>query len=189
MGWRPVGHIVKRALALGALVWITGLSPPTASADAPCLKEVFGRYCLGGDINEAARSMPTPLARQAKGDSLALVFSDGADRLYLMAYESRIYKVVRAYADSTQLRFDDIYNELRKIYGDGEDQSRFPSYASSPVARLASIRRGEGRALHRWDPASDWHIELSWTRELGVALTYIANALEAQREAQVEGGL
>ncbi|NEV64021.1 hypothetical protein [Thiorhodococcus minor] len=189
MGSRLGRRFAKAMLTLFTLLWSSLAVVPTASADEQCLKQVFGRYCLGGDLERALRGMPAPLGRQSNGDSLAMVFADGTDKLYLLAYKGRIYKVVRAYAISTQLRFDDIYNDLRQIYGDGEDHSRFPSYAKTPAARLASIRRGEGRATHRWDPTLEWHIELSWTRELGVSLAYIATALDAERAAQAEGGL
>ncbi|MBK1724614.1 hypothetical protein [Thiocystis violacea] len=189
MGRRLIAHIAGRRLTLGAGLWLMLLAIPIASAAEPCLKNVFGRYCLGGEIDQAVRSMPPPIARESKGSSLALVFPDGSDTLYLLADSGRIYKVVRAYAISTQLRFDDIYKDLRQIYGDGEDRSRFPAYASSPAARLASIRRGEGRAIHGWNPSPEWSIELSWTHELGVSLAYIATALAAKRAAQVESGL
>ena len=160
-----------------------------AGADGACLKQVFGRYCLGADVNQVLASMPPPIMRQARDDSLALVFQEGADRLYLLAYTNRLYKVVRAFAVATQLRFDDTYKELVQLYGAGQDASRFPVYASTPTARLASIRRGEGRAVHRWEPSPDWHIELSWTQELGVSLAYVATELEARRSAKAEGGL
>ncbi len=184
MVWRWDARALGRALAIGSL-----LLAVQASAAEQCLKMVFGRYCLGGDINGVLQSPPPPLIRQAMGDSLALVFADGANQLYVLGYSNRIYKIVRAYSVSTQLRFDDIYNDLRQIYGDGADQSRFPDYASTPTARLAAIRRGEGRAVHRWEPSPAWSIELSWTRELGVSLAYIATELSAQRAARSDSGL
>lgn len=178
-----------RSSAGAALTLASLLCFANVSADEQCLKQVFGRYCLGGDINQVLQTSPAPIARQAVGKSLALVFADGADQLYILGYANRIYKVVRAFAVSTQLRFDDTYNALRQIYGEGQDRSRFPAYATTPTARLASIRRGEGRAIHRWEPSPDWHIELSWTRELGVSLAYIATALDARRATETEGGL
>lgn len=189
MGSRLGRRFANATLTLCTLLWAGLAEVPPVSAEEQCLKQVFGRYCLGGDLDRTLRGMSAPLGRQSNGDSLALVFADGADKLYLLAYKGKIYKVVRAYAISTQLRFDDVYNDLRQIYGDGEDRSRFPSYAKTPAARLAAIRRGEGRAIHRWDPTLEWHIELSWTRELGVSLAYVATALDAERAAQTEGGL
>ena len=183
MTWKWSRRLAGSALAIGAC-----LLAPTVVADEACLKLVFGRYCLGGDVSRIPQPAP-PLARQTQGDSLALVFPDGPNQLYVLAHANRVYKVVRAYAVSTQLRFDELYNELLPLYGPGADQSRFPAYATTPTTRLASIRRGEGQALHRWEPSPEWFIELSWTRELGVSLAYIATELNARRSARMEGGL
>ena len=180
-----------------ALVWVSlfllalgfALAPRGGAAEDPCLKLVFGRYCLGGDVNPLLQSTPQPLARETEGNSLALVFPEDVDQIYVLAFGGRIYKVVRSYRVATQLRFDEIYALLREKYGAGEDQSRFPEQATTPGRRLASIRRGEGRALHVWRPADTWHIELSWTREFGLSLAYIADAIEAERQAQMARGL
>ena len=173
------------ALALSAGL----LGPAGAHADGACLKLVFDRYCLGGDVNRQLSDSPPPIARQSQGNSLALVFADGTTPLYVLAFSGRIYKAVRTYDGATQLRFDDLYNRLRGKYGPGTDRSRFPDNAATPAARLASIRRGEGRAVHRWEPSKDWFVELSWTRELGISLAYVATELNAKRSAQLDGGL
>jgi hypothetical protein len=172
-------------LALSAAI----STPSAAQAPEPCLKLVFGHYCLGGDVNPLLQAQPPPLARETEGSSLALVFSEDIDQIYVMAFGGQVYKVLRAYRVATQLRFDELYALLREKYGPGEDASRFPEYASTPGRRLASIRRGEGRALHVWRPAENWHIELSWTRELGLSLAYIADAIEAERTSQLGRGL
>lgn len=175
-------------LVLGLLWGLLG-APRVGAAEDPCLKLVFGRYCLGGDVNPLLQSTPQPLARETDGNSLALVFPEDVDQIYVLAFGGRIYKVVRSYRVATQLRFDEIYALLREKYGPGEDKSRFPEQATTPGRRLASIRRGEGRALHVWRPADTWHIELGWTRELGLSLAYIADAIEAERQAQMSRGL
>ena len=186
----PRARILARtSLALLLLLLVVGWAPGYLAAGDPCLKLVFGRYCLGGDVNPLLQTSPAPLARQTEGKSLALIFPDDADQVYVLAFGGRIYKVVRSYRVETQLRFDDIYNLLREMYGPGEDKSSFPELATTPGRRLASIRRGEGRAVHVWHPADTWHIELSWTREFGLSLAYIADAIEAERHAQVAGGL
>ncbi|MBK5966126.1 hypothetical protein CCR95_19080 [Thiocystis minor] len=172
------------ALTIGLLL----LAGP-ALADDPCLKLVFDRYCLGGDVTPLLQTAPAPAVYRNVADSLALVFPDGDNQLYVLAFAKRIYKVVRAYGVSTQLRFDDTYRLLREKYGPGEDQSQFPEYAETPAARLASIRRGDGRAVHQWQPSPAWRIELSWTRELGISLNYIATELDRAREARIESGL
>jgi hypothetical protein len=170
------------------LAWTLGLAlAPQAGAAEPCLKLVFGSYCLGGDVNPLAQRQP--LGRETEGDSLALVFQEELDQVYVLAYKARIYKVLRAYRVATQLRFDELYNLLKEKYGPGEDRSRFPEYATSPSRRIASIRRGEGQATHVWKPSEAWHIELSWTRELGLAVAYIADTIEAERTAALGRGL
>ncbi|MGE5154278.1 MAG: hypothetical protein ACM3ST_09700 [Bdellovibrio bacteriovorus] len=176
-------------MSLVLLVLGVALVPRDGAAEDPCLKLVFGRYCLGGDVNPLLQGNPQPLVREVEGSSLALVFSEDVDQIYVLAYKGRIYKVVRGYRVATQLRFDEIYALLREKYGPGEDQSRFPEQASTPGRRLASIRRGEGRALHVWRPADTWHIELAWTREFGLSLAYIADAIEAERQAETGRGL
>ncbi len=188
MGARPDPKAAAHPLALLLVLGLV-LASLGAQAAEPCLKLVFGRYCLGGDVNPLLQIQPPPLARETEGNSLALVFSEDVDQIYVLAFGGRIYKVLRSYRVATQLRYDEMYALLREKYGPGEDRSRFPDYASTPGRRLASIRRGEGRALHVWKPADNWHIELTWTRELGLSLAYIADAIEAEREAQIGRGL
>lgn len=183
-----MGRLSNRVALILILIGSHGFAA-SVSADEPCLKLVFGRYCLGGDVGPLLQSVPPPIARQDQGASLALVFPEGSDRSYVLAFSSRIYKVVRAFSVSTQLRYEDTYAALRDKYGPGQDKSRFPDYATTPARRLASIRRGEGRALHVWTPSPSWHVELSWTREMGLALAYIATELNSARAAQIESGL
>ena len=160
-----------------------------AHAQDPCLKPVFGRFCLGGDANALLRQGPQPLVQQADGDRRALVFQEGPERVYVLAYRNATYKVVRRYRAATQLRFEELYQLLRQKYGPGEDHSRFPSSADTAGRRQAAIRRGEGKAIHEWKPADDWTIELSWTREMGQALAYVATALDAEQQAAADLGL
>jgi len=173
------------AILLGLGLALSGLS---AAAD-PCLKLVFGRYCLGGDVNPLLQTAPAPLTQEVAGKSLALVFAEDVDQVFVLAYGGRIYKVLRSYRVATQLRFEEIQGLLVEKYGQAEDQSRFPDYASTPGRRLIAIRRGEGGARQVWRPATTWRIELTWTRELGLSLAYIADALEAERAAQLGRGL
>jgi hypothetical protein len=96
--------------------------------------------------------------------------------------------VLREYRIASQLQYEDLYQILRRKYGDGEDRSSFPEYARTPGRKQIAIRRGEGRAVHLWQTDAGWHVELSWTRETGLALAYIADALDEQQRAAMEGG-
>lgn len=161
-----------------------------AGAEEPCIKRVFGSYCLGGDVTALLRAgPPQPLFQEAKGERLALVFSDGAEWVYVVAFRDTIYKVVRRYRAATQLRYEELYDLLSGKYGPGEDRSSFPAYATTAARKQSSIRRGEGQAIHAWKPADTWHIELTWTREMGLALAYLATALDEQQKAAAETGL
>jgi hypothetical protein len=158
------------------------------ASDADCLKRVFDRYCLGGSLDALLNEAPRPDLDQVDGERRALVFQGGPELDYVLAFRDRIYKVVRRYRAATQLRYDDLYGLLRDKYGPGEDHSRFPPYASTASRRLGSIRRGDGRAVHVWKPDETWHLELSWTRELDIAVAYVATALDAEQDAAVQRG-
>jgi hypothetical protein len=164
------------------------LATTTAAGEQPCDKLVFGAYCLGGDINALQQQGPPPLFQETDGSRRAIVFADGMENVYVLSYRDRIYKVVRQYEIATQLRYDDLYNLLRSKYGPGEDHSQFPPYATTPARRIGSIRRGDGRAVKYWKPADDWHIELSWTREMGLALAYVDTPLDNEQEATLRQG-
>ena len=172
-------------LWIGALLAVTAVAP--AMAQPPCLKLVFNRYCLGGDVNLVAQQAP-PALRQEEGDRVALIDDEGRDRLYVLAWRGRVYKVVRAYRIASQLHYEELYLLLRDKYGDGEDRSRFPADARTPGRKQIAIRRGEGQATHVWRTAEGWHMELSWTREMGLALSYIADELDQAQEAAVQSG-
>jgi hypothetical protein len=160
----------------------------TASfAQQPCLKLVFNRYCLGGDANALAQQQP-PAMRQDQGERVALVYYEGRERIYVLAWRGLVYKVLREHRIASQLRYEDLYILLRDKYGAGEDRSSFPPDARTPGRKQIAIRRGEGRALHVWETAAGWRVELSWTRETGLALAYIATDLDLQQAAAVSSG-
>ncbi len=163
-------------------------APAQAPAKDPCIKQVFGLYCLGADANSLLRQHP-PTNQERDGDRLALIYDQGQEQDYVMAFRGTIYKVVRQFRVETQLKFQDLYNQLREKYGPGEDRSLFPGYADNPASRQGSIRRGDGKAIHVWNPADTWRIELTWTREFGLTLAYVDNARDAEQRASVQRGL
>lgn len=192
---RPVGpsiqlsRMLRFCCLLLVLVTASGLtlSGAALAQQSPCLKLVFNRYCLGGDVNALAQQQP-PAMRQDQGERLALVYYEGRERVYVLAWRGVVYKVLREHRIASQLRYEDLYLLLRDKYGAGEDRSSFPPDARTPGRKQIAIRRGEGRAVHVWEPGAGWRIELSWTRETGLALAYIAEDLDAQQAAAVAGG-
>jgi hypothetical protein len=179
--------LLLRRLRTGCLLLVAALVPHAAVAQQPCLKLVFNRYCLGGDVNVVAQQQP-PALRQDQGDRVALVYYEGRDRDYVLAWRGVVYKVLRDHRIASQLNYEDLYRLLREKYGEGEDRSSFPDYARTPGRKQISIRRGEGRAVHVWHTDAGWHLELSWTRETGLALAYIADDLDAQQAAAIQRG-
>lgn len=169
-------------------------APASAPTQAPeqatnaCIKQVFGLYCLGADVNAMLRQRP-PTAQERDGERLALIYDQGQEQDFVLAYQGTVYKVVRQFRIETQLKFQEIYGQLREKYGPGEDRSLFPGYADTAARRQGSIRRGDGKAIHVWTPAEDWRIELTWTREFGLALAYVDNTLEGKQRAAVQRGL
>lgn len=43
--------------------------------------------------------------------------------------------------------------------------------------------------MHAWVPAETWHVELSWTREMGLSVAYVGTALDAEQRAASGAGL
>jgi hypothetical protein len=156
--------------------------------ETACVKQVLGLYCLGSDINLVLRQRP-PTSQERNGDHLALIYDQGSEQDYVLAYQGTVYKVVRQFRVETQLKFQEIYSQLREKYGPGEDRSLFPAYADNPARRQGSIRRGDGKAMHTWTPDETWRIELTWTREFGLALAYVDNALDTSQRAAMQRGL
>lgn len=57
---------------------------------------------------------------------------------------------------------------------------------SSASRKPGSIRRGDGHAVHHWKPAEEWFVDLTWTREMGLSLAYVATGLNNERKAAAE---
>ena len=175
------------SVLLPLLALIAAVAAAPVSAEQPCLKLVFNQYCLGGDINVLAQQSP-PALRDQDGDRSALIYFEGGEKIYVLAWRGRIYKVLRRYPVASQLRYEEIYHLLRDKYGNGEDHSYFPDHARTPGLKQIAIRRGEGQAIHVWPLTEGWHIELSWTRELGLAVAYIADEIERQQAKAFQSG-
>jgi hypothetical protein len=150
-----------------------------------CLRQVFSEYCLGGDIRELARQDPGFVHQQREGERFALIYPAGREKDYVMAYRNRIYKVLRKLEPSTNIRYRDLRKLLTGKYGTPVDQSRFPLHAKGLAAKIGAIRRGEGKMLLYWYPAdTPWHIELGWSREMGLNLAYLDTEEQARQRAQ-----
>lgn len=154
-------------------------------AETDCLKRVFGVYCLGGSIRQLQQQYPAGIPSQQQGERSAIVYRQGRERTYVMAFKGKIYKVLHTYDPASQFTLNELLERLESKYGPYRDQSHYPAYARSKASKIGAIRRGEGELKHIWaSPERPWRIELVWTRKLGISLAYLANALDdEQREA------
>ncbi len=180
----PAARMLRWVLMMGLL-----LAGSHLSAGEPCLKLVFNEYCLGGDIDQLMLQRKGYVHQEQEGERRALIYADDRDLIYVLAFQGRIYKVVRKYGSETLITFEDLLRLLNDKYGPSSDESRYPAYVRSQASKIGAIRRGDGRERHSWRPQGQpWLVRLSWTRELGLALEYVADQLaNEQSRLQAEG--
>jgi hypothetical protein len=156
-----------------------------------CLKRVFGEYCLGGSLQQLLQQRPYGMpAAQQNGDRTAVIYLQGRERTYVMAYQGRIYKVLHTFEPASQVKLKDLRERLVTKYGDYRDRSYYPGYARTQASRIGAIRRGEGELRYAWQSNdASWRIELSWTRKLGISLAYLANELDREQQQAQDSGL
>jgi len=174
----------------GLAIFLAGLGYGfRGMAAETCLKLVFNQYCLGGEVNVLVQQRPAFSFQQRQEDRFAVVYPDGRESVYVLSFRGRIYKVLRKFASATILKYDEMLDLLNAKYGRSQDLSRFPAYVRSDASKIGAIRRGDGRAMHRWQPAGQaWSLTLTWTRELGLAVAYVADELAAAQEAAAAEG-
>ncbi|MCU7916637.1 MAG: hypothetical protein KZQ65_12315 [Candidatus Thiodiazotropha sp. (ex Gloverina cf. vestifex)] len=161
-----------------------------ARSDTGCLKQAFGSYCLGGSIQQLQRQYPAGVPAQKQGDRSAVVYQNGRERTYVMAFKGQIYKVLHTYDPASQGTLKKLKERLEAKYGAYRDHSHYPAYARTKASRIGAVRRGEGELKHVWSsPEQVWRIELEWTRKLGVSLAYLANALDDEQREASDGNL
>jgi hypothetical protein len=120
------------------------------------------------------------------GDRVGVIYTEGRERTYVMAYQGYVYKVLRTYDPSNQVSLQRLKRSLNKKYGNHQDISQLPKYVRNTTAKISAVRRGEGEVRFRWQPLGvSWRVELGWTRKLGVSIAYLLNELDQQqREAE-----
>jgi hypothetical protein len=154
-----------------------------------CARFVFDRFCLGGSFSQLLRERPANSQPMISGERAGVVYQLGREKIYVMAFQGRIYKALRTFEPSNKTTFDDLKRRMQKKYGAFQDQSHFPDYVRNRAGKIGAIRRGEGEIKNIWLPSGEaWRIELSWTRKLGISIAFIVNELDTkQRNARLEG--
>ncbi|MET0107975.1 MAG: hypothetical protein ABW084_03685 [Candidatus Thiodiazotropha sp.] len=177
--------------------WIVLILLSLASAVLPaeevndrCLKRVFIHYCLGGSMDRLLQQRPVDMDPIVNGDRAGIIYTKGRERIYVMAFQGRIYKVLKTYDPSNQVTLQRLQRTLNDKYGKHRDISYLPKYARNMAGKIGAVRRGEGELKYRWQlPLSPWRVELTWTRKLGINLAYLVNALDRQQREADESSL
>ncbi|MBT3046950.1 MAG: hypothetical protein G8D61_15430 [gamma proteobacterium symbiont of Ctena orbiculata] len=170
-----------------------GLAAPAAVAQSSgdsCMKRVFIHYCLGGGMTQLLQQRPAKMQPIVNGERSGVIYRAGRDKVYVMAFQDRIYKVLQSYDSPSQVALQRLQRRLGNKYGKPQDLSHFPGTMRNLTAKIGAVRRGEGELLYRWQPpGAAWRVELAWTRRLGISLAYLANALDQQQREAAESGL
>ena len=179
-----------KAMALFFLLLNIQTGAWAANSREACLKKVFGEYCLGGSLQQLIQQQPHGMRSQESGERSAVVYPEGRERTYVMAYHGRIYKILHTFDPSNRVKLKELRERLEAKYGSYRELSQYPGYARTLASKIGAIRRGEGKLSHIWQsPDGNWSIELSWSRELGIALAYLANQLNQTQLEAMEKGL
>ena len=137
---------------------------------AECLKEVFNRYCLGGDIAQLVEQLQPKTEKKTKDTSI-YEFSELGLGVSLEVKNGIIISVSRNEAPGDWINFQKCKHDIGAVYGRGEDFSQFPPSASSRSARLNAVATGKGQGKIRWQQTG-WQIELLWNNTQHVRLKY-----------------
>lgn len=163
---------------------------PAEEVADECLKRVFAHYCLGGSMSQLLRLRPVPMEPIVNGDRSGIIYTNGRDRIYVMAYQDSIYKVQRGYDSPNQATLQRLLRRLREMYGQPQDMSLFPRHVRNLAAKIGAVHRGDGAFQYRWQhPDSPWRVELAWTRKWGISLAYLVNGLDRQQREAGESGI
>lgn len=172
------------------LIMIPSLHLRAAGAAEGCLKQVFSVYCLGGSMQRLMQQRPAGIPAQNSGERSAVIYIEGRERTYVMAYQGRIYKILHTFEPASQIKLKELMQRLESKYGTHRDRSHYPPYAKTMASKIGAIRRGEGELRRSWQSADgSWRVELAWTRKLGISLAYLANELDERRRQKQDSGL
>jgi hypothetical protein len=158
-----------------------------AGAGEGCLKMVFGDYCLGGSMQQQMQRRPGGIPAPESGERSAVVYPQGRERTYVMAFQGRIYKVLHTYEPANQSKLRELKRRLETKYGDFLNQSHYPPYARTQASQIGAIRRGEGELRYLWQSSlGSYRVELAWSRKLGISIAYIATELDRKQDQAQE---
>ncbi|MEM6987839.1 MAG: hypothetical protein AAF499_15030, partial [Pseudomonadota bacterium] len=103
--------------------------PARADDAETCRKQVFGNYCLGGDVSALSLTAV---------DGLENTFTDsnGESHTLLEVDDSTLLAVERRVEPGGWREYDRWRKRLERVYRSGVDSSTFPRYAASRSSKL-----------------------------------------------------
>jgi hypothetical protein len=182
--------MVIRQRIVFTLLSLSSLVLSAQELDGRCLKRVLTHYCLGESMAQLLQRHPVDMDPITSGDRMGVIYTNGRERTYVMAYRGHVYKILQTYDPSNQVTLQRLKRSLGKKYGNHQDISYLPNYARNLAGKIGAVRRGEGELRFRWQPsANPWRVELSWTRKLGISIAYLVNGLDRQQREAEESSL
>jgi hypothetical protein len=82
--------VMPQWIVLIALSFSSALLPAGEVIEG-CLKRVFTNYCLGGSMVQLLQQRPAEMAPVVNGNRVGVIYTNGRERIYVMAYQDRIY--------------------------------------------------------------------------------------------------
>jgi hypothetical protein len=161
-------------LVIAAVLLAAQTAAPTPD---PCLRKAFGDFCLGG---------PTallPANPQTTDGGATLAWSSGDEVTMAKPFDGQVAVVARTYKPQTALKFNELAQQLRGVFGEPKDEGQFPDYADTESARATAIELGKAKALLTWSrPGWRYTVQLLWQQK-SLMVVYRADELEARRKA------
>jgi hypothetical protein len=93
-----------------------------------CLKRVLTHYCLGESMARLLQRHPVDMDPIINDDRIGVIYTNGRERTYVMAYQGHVYKVLHAYDPSNQVTLQRLKRNLSKKYGRHQEISHLPKY-------------------------------------------------------------
>lgn len=190
-GFRPVFEIKALQRHSGWLLPLAALIlaclPYQSLLAEDCVKQVFNRYCLGGDIREnleiVAPDLLADLTKEAE-QSLSLV---SAGKTIELGIENGItVNVTRLEEPGDWINYTAWKVKLVRLYGRGTELSNFPAYAGSRSSRLNAINAGRGHVEFAWEQPG-YTVKLTWDHPDHIKLQYLLTSAPQSGPENTEG--
>ena len=178
--WRSGWLLPLAALILACL-------PYQSLYAADCVKQVFNRYCLGGDIQEIlAEVAPDRLSELTEETEKPISLVDGGKTIILTSKNGTVMDVTRLEEPGDWINYTAWKVKLVRLYGRGTELSNFPAYAGSRSSRLNAINAGRGYVEFAWEQPG-FTVKLVWDHPDYIKLQYLLTSAPQSGPENTEG--